>query len=407
MIQDAFSAFFVQSAPFYRTLRECLRSRKVVSATVRGVMKTLIDPVTRGLRAVDLQILEPFVRLLAWDDPEEQFRKIFRQVLIPVAAFALFLVAWSAVAKRVVTKYGTLPTPAQVWEQAGVLVSEHFEVRGRRLAFEAANAARADKLTQAAGVLRTQAQAVTGAATTRLMEDVQSLERQAGALRLQRFSSNPTYLEQIGTSLKTVFTGFLLASLIAVPLGILGGLSPTFASAINPFVQIFKPVSPLAWLPIVMIVVGALYTADPATAWFEKSFISSAVTVALCSLWPTLMNTTLGVAAVEKDHLNVAQVLGLDWSTRIRKIVIPSALPMIFAGLRISLGVGWMVLIAAEMLAQNPGLGKFVWDMFQNGSSQTLAQIMVAVFTVGLIGFVLDRVMVLLQRSVSFDRQGA
>jgi len=170
-------------------------------------------------------------------------------------------------------------------------------------------------------------------------------------------------------------------------------------------IQIFEPVSPLAWLPIVMIVVGALYTTKPDEAWFEKSFISSALTVALCSLWPTLTNTALGVASIEKDHLNVARVLNLDLWTRIRKIVIPSSLPLIFAGLRISLGVGWMVLIAAEMLAQNPGLGKFVWDMFQNGSSQTLAQIMVAVFTIGIIGFLLDRCMVALQKSVSFDTQ--
>jgi nitrate/nitrite transport system permease protein len=170
-------------------------------------------------------------------------------------------------------------------------------------------------------------------------------------------------------------------------------------------VQIFKPVSPLAWLPIVMIVVGALYTTDPSEAWFEKSFISSALTVALCSLWPTLVNTAIGVNSIDKDHINVARVLNLAWGTRVRKIVIPSALPYIFAGLRISLGVGWMVLIAAEMLAQNPGLGKFVWDMFQNGSSQTLARIMVAVFTIGIIGFVLDRIMVMLQRVVSY--QGA
>jgi nitrate/nitrite transport system permease protein len=156
-----------------------------------------------------------------------------------------------------------------------------------------------------------------------------------------------------------------------------------------------------------MIVVGALYTTDPQQAWFEESFISSAFTVALCSLWPTLVNTALGVASIDPDHLNVARVLRLDWSTRIRKIVIPSALPLIFAGLRISLGVGWMVLIAAEMLAQNPGLGKFVWDMFQNGSSQTLALIMVAVFTIGLIGFLLDRVMIVLQRLVGYEAAAA
>jgi nitrate/nitrite transport system permease protein len=140
---------------------------------------------------------------------------------------------------------------------------------------------------------------------------------------------------------------------------------------------------------------------------FEKSFVSSAITVALCSLWPTLVNTALGVASVDPDHLNVARVLRLPWTVRVRKIVIPSALPWIFSGLRLSLGVGWMVLIAAEMLAQNPGLGKFVWDMFQNGSSETLAQIMVAVFTIGAIGFALDRMMISLQRAVSHDGRAA
>jgi nitrate/nitrite transport system permease protein len=147
--------------------------------------------------------------------------------------------------------------------------------------------------------------------------------------------------------------------------------------------------------------VSALY--NPAEPLFAKSFISSAVTVALCSLWPTLINTALGVAAIDTDYLNVARALKLGWIKKVFKIVIPYAMPLIFAGLRLSLGVGWMVLIAAEMLAQNPGLGKFVWDMFQNGSSQTLAQIMVAVFTIGFIGFLLDRSMQILQRAVSFD----
>jgi nitrate/nitrite transport system permease protein len=238
-------------------------------------------------------------------------------------------------------------------------------------------------------------------------EQAKKLSERATAARTAKFSASPSYIDQIMTSLKTVFAGFLVASLIAIPVGVLCGTSPLVRAALNPLIQIFKPVSPLAWLPIVMICVGALYTTRAEEAWFEKSFISSALTVALCSLWPTLANTALGVASIEKDHLNVARVLKLDTSTRIRKIIIPSSLPMMFAGLRISLGVGWMVLIAAEMLAQNPGLGKFVWDMFQNGSSETLAQIMVAVFTIGIIGMALDRMMVILQRSVSYSTTAA
>jgi nitrate/nitrite transport system permease protein len=172
--------------------------------------------------------------------------------------------------------------------------------------------------------------------------------------------------------------------------------------ALNPIVQVFKPVSPLAWLPLVTMVVSALYVSnDP---MFEKSFLNSAITVTLCCLWPTVINTTVGVSSVSKDLLNVSRVLRLNWFTKTVKIVLPSAVPMIFTGLRLSLGIGWMVLIAAEMLAQNPGLGKFVWDEFQNGSSNSLARIMVAVLVIGVIGFLLDRGMLAAQRAVTWDK---
>ena len=220
-------------------------------------------------------------------------------------------------------------------------------------------------------------------------------------IKAKSYVGKPTYVDKIVTSLKTVFTGFLIGTLVAIPLGILAGLSPTVNAAINPFVQIFKPVSPLAWLPLVTMVVSALYTSnDP---MFEKSFLVSAITVTLCSLWPTLINTSLGVASIDKDLMNVARVLRLGWAKKVFKLVIPSSLPLIFTGMRLSLGVGWMVLIAAEMLAQNPGLGKFVWDEFQNGSAASLARIMVAVFTIGIIGFLLDRVMYALQAAFTFS----
>jgi nitrate/nitrite transport system permease protein len=173
--------------------------------------------------------------------------------------------------------------------------------------------------------------------------------------------------------------------------------------ALNPLIQIFKPVSPLAWLPIVTMVVSALYV-NPSEL-LPKSLVISAITVTLCSLWPTLINTALGVASIDKDLLNVGRVLQLPTRRTITKLVLPSSLPLIFTGLRLSLGVGWMVLIAAEMLAQNPGLGKFVWDEFQNGSSQSLARIIVAVLTIGIIGFLLDRVMYALQSAFTFSSQ--
>ena len=179
-------------------------------------------------------------------------------------------------------------------------------------------------------------------------------------------------------------------------------MSQTLYQAFNPIIQLFKPVSPLAWLPLVTMVVSAVYVSDD--PWFSKSFLNSAITVTLCCLWPTIINTAVGVSGVSKDLINVSRVLRLNWFTKTLKIILPSALPMMFTGMRLSLGIGWMVLIAAEMLAQNPGLGKFVWDEFQNGSSNSLARIMVAVLVIGLIGFLLDRGMLMLQRAFSWDK---
>jgi nitrate/nitrite transport system permease protein len=221
-------------------------------------------------------------------------------------------------------------------------------------------------------------------------------------IKARKYTGAPTFIDQIITSLITVAFGFAIGSIIAIPIGIMCGMSPTLYLAFNPIIQIFRPVSPLAWLPLVTMVVSAVYVAqDP---MFDKSFLNSAITVTLCCLWPTLINTTVGVSGVDKNLINVSRVLRLNWFTKTVKIVLPSAIPMIFTGLRLSLSIGWMVLIAAEMLAQNPGLGKFVWDEFQNGSSNSLARIMVAVLVIGFIGFMLDRLMLALQRFVSWDK---
>jgi nitrate/nitrite transport system permease protein len=335
-------------------------------------------------------------------------RRAISRLALPLAAFAVFLGLWTLASQRIVTKYGALPTPAAVWREWSLLVQDHREARSLEQAFNQERARDSEKLEQYVQIARAKATVASSDAERASLEArAEEFESQVASTRNRKFGASPTYFDQILTSLKTVFAGFLIASAVAIPIGILCGMSAAFQLAINPMIQIFKPVSPLAWLPLVMIVVGALYTTDPAEAWFEKSFLSSAITVALCSLWPTLVNTAIGVNAIDKDHLNVARVLNLHWTTKLRRIVIPSALPYIFAGLRISLGVGWMVLIAAEMLAQNPGLGKFVWDMFQNGSSATLARIMVAVFTIGVIGFLLDRIMILLQGAVSYQGAGA
>lgn len=349
--------------------------------------------ILRVLDATGLEAFIPIVRLLRGDDRQEQLKKIFLNFGAPLIAFLLFLAAWSAASQSIMTKYGNLPSPGDVWSQAGVLWQAHVDGVAAEATFYEEQAIKAAEFTAAAELLIAKGKS----------KQAEVMKERAATASKAKYSASPSYIDQIMTSLKTVFAGFMVASLIAIPIGVLCGTSSLVQAALNPLIQIFKPVSPLAWLPIVMICVGALYTTKPEQAWFEKSFISSALTVALCSLWPTLANTAMGVASIEKDHLNVARVLKLDAWTRVRKIIIPSALPMMFAGLRISLGVGWMVLIAAEMLSQNPGLGKFVWDMFQNGSSQTLAQIMVAVFTIGIIGMTLDRIMIILQRSVSYS----
>ena len=232
-----------------------------------------------------------------------------------------------------------------------------------------------------------------------------------------KYAKPATLPFQIERSVLCVFCGFFLGAGIAIPIGILCGLSRTFMAAVTPFIALFKPVSPIVWLPIALIIVGG-FIPDPDKHWLMQwladlpwlgkyeinpAFIASAITVALCSLWATMTNTALGVASVDKDHLNVARVLRLGFWDRLFKILIPSALPLIFAGLRISLGVGWMVLIAAELLSSSEGIGKFVWDQFNNGASDSFAKMMVVVFVVGVIGLVLDRIMIVFQRLVSFD----
>ena len=294
---------------------------------------------------------------------------------MPALGLSLFLIAWHIAAGNIQTSLGQFPGPAQVWEQTQSLYAEHSEQRSKARSFyERQEKRNAEKL----------------------------LKNPDAKTKVRRYTGKPVFLDQIFTSLYTVMFGFVVASLIAIPLGIACGLSDRTYEAMNPIIQLLKPVSPLAWLPLVTMAVSAVYvTEDPI---FEKSFLNSAITVALCCLWPTLINTTVGVGGIDKDLVDVGRVIKLSTFTNIRKIVLPSAIPMIFTGLRLSLATGWMVLIAAEMLAQNPGLGKFIWDEFQNGSSNSLSRIMVAVVVIGLIGFLLDRMMLLIQRRVSWDK---
>lgn len=284
-------------------------------------------------------------------------RAAFEALWPPLAGIGGFLALWAMLAPLVQTSLGALPGPGDVWS---ALLSLLDEAAASRVAA---------------------AQAVASGYV---------------------YTGPPTFIDQIFTSLETVAAGFVLATLFAVPLGLVAGMSKRVNAAINPLIQIMRPVSPLAWLPIVTMVVSASVSSDDPA--LPKSFVISAVVVMLCSLWPTLINTAIGTASIDKDLIAVGRVLRLGWFARLTKLVLPSSLPYIFTGMRLSLGTGWMVLIAAEMLAQNPGLGKFVWDEFQNGSEKSLARIMVAVVVIGLIGFALDRVMMALQAFVSRNR---
>lgn len=319
--------------------------------------------------------LVPMVHLGSGEKPREQFSDMMNMIGLPLIAIVVFLFVWAGAASQVKTSLGELPGPIQVWEQAQGLYAEHKAEREKEAAFyqrqEERNAKKLAKNPDA-------------------------------EVKIREYTGRVTFIDQIFTSLATVFTGFLVGALIAIPVGVACGLSQKLYGAISPLVQLFKPVSPLAWLPIVTMVVSAVYVTDDPL--FEKSFITSAITVTLCSLWPTLINTAVAVASIDKDLINVGRVIRLHWLTQVFKIAIPASLPMISTGLRISLGIGWMVLIAAEMLAQNPGLGKFVWDEFQNGSSDSLGRIMVAVLAIGLIGFLLDWMMLTLQKVLSHDK---
>lgn len=348
---------------------------ETLSAEVRRArLFTRINKADTWFQVLGLGWLTPILKAAAGDNPRAQLGEVWRLLGVPLLAIVLFLVAWGTLAPKVQTSLGAVPGPAQVWTEAVGLHADAKRDNAKEAAFYDRQDVRNAKLVA---------------------------DGRADDVRERTYTGRPTYYDQIGTSIFTVFFGFVIASAIAIPLGIAAGLSSTANAALNPLIQIFKPVSPLAWLPIVTMIVSAVYASND--GMFSKSFLISAITVTLCSLWPTLINTALGVSSIDKDLVSVSRVLKMNTYTKITKLVLPSALPLIFTGLRLSLGVGWMVLIAAEMLAQNPGLGKFVWDEFQNGSSRSLAKIMVAVFTIGIIGFLLDRVMYALQSAFTFS----
>jgi nitrate/nitrite transport system permease protein len=191
---------------------------------------------------------------------------------------------------------------------------------------------------------------------------------------------------QLAYSLARVAGGFLLAALVAIPLGFLIGMSPLFYRALNPFIQVLKPISPLAWMPL------ALYT-------IKDSATSSIFVIFICSIWPMLINTAYGVASVRRDWLNVARTLEVSIMRKAFRVILPAAAPTIMTGMRISMGIAWLVIVAAEMLVGGTGIGYFVWNEWNNLS---LTNVIFAILMIGVVGMALDLMFGMLQKMVTY-----
>ena len=191
---------------------------------------------------------------------------------------------------------------------------------------------------------------------------------------------------QLAYSIARVGTGYLLAVVIALPIGFLIGMSPLFSRALDPFIQVLKPISPLAWMPL------ALYT-------IKDSGLSAIFVIFICSLWPMLINTAFGVASVRREWINVARTLEVGTLRRAFTIILPAAAPTIVTGMRISIGIAWLVIVAAEMLVGGTGIGYFVWNEWNNLS---ITNVIIAILVIGLVGMVLDQALARVGRLVTF-----
>jgi nitrate/nitrite transport system permease protein len=242
-------------------------------------------------------------------------------VLLPLVGVVCLVGLWALISQTVVRD---LPSPLQTWEKSKLYVMEPFTKRG---------------------------------------------EQDQGILRFTWYS------------LILVAKGYTIGLLVGVPLGFVLGLSPVFRKTFDPIIQLVRPVSPLAWLPLGLIL-------------FQKSEPAALFTIALCSMWPTVLNTALGVRSVPQDYLNVARVLQLSRTKTLFKILIPATLPYMFTGFRLSLGLAWLVIVAAEMLTGAPGVGGFLWQEY---NSNIYPHIILCILTIGVIGFILDRLMSLVE----------
>jgi nitrate/nitrite transport system permease protein len=246
------------------------------------------------------------------------------RILLPLLGLGLVLILWTALSQTVATD---LPSPARTWEESRRYVLEPFFKDG---------------------------------------------EMNQGILRLAFYS------------LVRVAKGYLLALAIGTPIGFLLGLSRPFRETFDPIIQFLRPISPLAWLPLGLVI-------------FRQSEPAAVFTIALCAMWPTVINTAVGVRSINQDYLNVGRVLKLSRWKMLTKIVVPATIPYIFTGYRLSLGLAWLVIVAAEMLTGTPGVGGFLWQEY---NSLLYSHIILSVITIGAIGLVLDRLMGLVEARV-------
>ena len=237
-------------------------------------------------------------------------------LLLPLVGVGLALAGWWVVSQNV----GDLPSPVRTWEESKLYILEPFTKRG--------------EVDQGIGLL--------------------------------------AYY-----SLVRVAQGFFVGIALGTPLGFLLGVSPLLARMFDPLMQVMRPISPLAWLPLGLVL-------------FQRSEPAALFAIAVCSMWPTIINTMMGVRAIPQDYWNVAKVLRLSRTTTFLRIIVPATLPYMFTGYRLSLGIAWLVIVASEMLTGTPGVGGFLWQEY---NSLIYAHILLAILTIGVIGFVLDRLM--------------
>jgi nitrate/nitrite transport system permease protein len=273
-------------------------------------------------------------------------------ILLPLIGLAAFLLLWQAIAGKVTTVQYTddfgdtmtkstrvgvsadLPSPAETWTASKPYLAQPFAKRG---------------------------------------------ELDQGILSFTKLS------------LALVMQGYLIALLIGTPLGFFLGLSTTFTKAVDPIIQVLRPVSPLAWFPLGLVVFSSVKLMDGGgKTVFGASDAAALFTIAVCAMWPTVMNTAVGVRAVPQDYLNVAKVLKLSRTKTLFKVLLPATLPYMFTGFRLSLGIAWLVIVAVEMLTGRPGVGGFLWQEYNAGS---YSRIILCILTIGVVGLVLDRLM--------------